>query len=98
MAREPVPTEEEIKAWLVSHLARHLNVLPNEINVNESFTDYGLDSSVAVSTTGDLSEWLGYDLEPTLFWEYPNVKAIALYLAEESQSNSQLTVDKQVSM
>ena len=93
---KPVPTAEEIEAWLVSNLASHLNVLPDEINVNESFDDYGLDSSVAVSTTGDLAEWLGYELEPTLFWEYPNIKAIALYLAEESQSNSQVTVDKQV--
>ena len=77
--------EEEIEVWLVSHLARHLNILPNEIGVNESFADYGLDSSVAVTITGDLAEWLGYELEPTLFWEYPNIKAIALYLAEESQ-------------
>ena len=79
------PTEEEIEVWLVSHLARHLNILPNEIAVNESFADYGLDSSVAVSITGDLAEWIGYELEPTLFWEHPNIKAIALYLAEESQ-------------
>ncbi|NEQ64743.1 MAG: AMP-binding protein [Symploca sp. SIO2D2] len=91
-----IPTEEELKAWLVFHLARNLNVLPSEISVNESFADYGLDSSVAVSTTGDLAKWLGYELEPTLFWEYPNIKALALYLAKESKSNSQVTVDKEV--
>jgi len=83
-----IPTEKEIKAWLVSHLAGYLNILPSEIDVNKSFADYGLDSSVAVSITGDLGEWLGYELEPTLFWEYPNIKAIAHYLIEESQSNS----------
>ena len=83
-----VPTEKEIEAWIVSNIARNLNVLPDKIDVNESFADYGLDSSVAVSTTGDLAEWLGYELEPTLFWEYPNIKAIAQYLAEEFQSNS----------
>jgi len=83
-----IPTEKEIKAWLVSHLAGYLNVLASEIDVNESFADYGLDSSVAAIITGDLSEWLGYELEPTLLWEYPNIKAIAQYLTEESQSNS----------
>ncbi|NEO94729.1 MAG: AMP-binding protein, partial [Moorea sp. SIO3G5] len=94
--QKSVPTEEEIEVLLTSHLAHHLNVLPDEIDVNESFADYGLDSSVAVSTTGDLAEWLGYELEPTLFWEYPNIKAIALYLAEEPQSNSQVTFEKEV--
>ncbi|MEM9216876.1 MAG: AMP-binding protein [Cyanobacteria bacterium P01_F01_bin.150] len=90
------PTEEEIEVWIVSHLARHLNVRPDEIDVNESFTDYGLDSSVAISTTGDLAEWLNFELEPTLFWEYTNIKAIALYLSEESQNNHQFTVHKSI--
>lgn len=89
-----VPTEEEIEAWLVSNLARNLNVLPDEIDVNESFADYGLDSLVAVSITGALSEWLGYELEPSIFWEYRNIKAIVLYLAKESQANSQVTINR----
>jgi len=83
-----VPTEEEIEAWLVSHLSRYLNVLPDEIDVNKSFSDYGLDSFIAISTTGDLAEWLGYEVEPTLFWEYPNIKNMALYLVKQSQLNA----------
>ena len=96
VTEKAVPTEEAIADWIVSHLASYLNVSPDEIDINESFADYGLDSSVAVSTTGALSEWLGYELEPTLFWEYPNIKDVAMYLAEESRSNSQVLIDKEV--
>ncbi|QSJ17339.1 AMP-binding protein [Nostoc sp. UHCC 0702] len=77
---EPAFTEEAIATWLVSHLASSLKVSPDEIDIQEPFAAYGLDSSVAVSMTGELAQWLGCELEPTLFWEYPNIEILADYL------------------
>jgi acyl-CoA synthetase (AMP-forming)/AMP-acid ligase II/acyl carrier protein len=75
------PTALEIENWLVSHLAMYLKVQPEEIDVSQSFAYYGLDSSVAVSLTGDLAEWLHLkQLDPMLFWEYPNVEALVQHL------------------
>lgn len=79
------PTEEAIQAWLVSHLAVYQKMQPDEIDIEESFACYGLDSSVAVSLTGELASWLGYELEPTLFWEYPSIAELAVHLAQECQ-------------
>ncbi len=81
---KPAFTEEAIATWLVSHLALSLKVPRDEIDIREPFAAYGLDSSVAVSMTGELAQWMGYELEPTLFWEYPNIKALAQHLAEKS--------------
>ncbi|BAZ51606.1 beta-ketoacyl synthase [Nostoc sp. NIES-4103] len=81
-------TEEAIATWLVSHLALSLEVSPDEIDIQEPFAAYGLDSSVAVSMTGELAQWLGCELEPTLFWEYPNIEMLAEFLAVEYQSVS----------
>jgi acyl-CoA synthetase (AMP-forming)/AMP-acid ligase II/acyl carrier protein len=75
------PTALEIENWLLSHLAIYLKVQPEEIDVSQSFAYYGLDSSVAVSLTGDLAEWLHLkQLDPMLFWEYPNVEALVQHL------------------
>jgi acyl-CoA synthetase (AMP-forming)/AMP-acid ligase II/acyl carrier protein len=75
------PTALEIENWLVSNLATYLKVPPEEIDVSQSFAYYGLDSSVAVSLTGDLAEWLHLkQLDPMLFWEYPNVEALVQHL------------------
>jgi acyl-CoA synthetase (AMP-forming)/AMP-acid ligase II/acyl carrier protein len=80
IATEP-PTALEIENWLVSNLATYLKVPPEEIDVSQSFAYYGLDSSVAVSLTGDLAEWLHLkQLDPMLFWEYPNVEALVQHL------------------
>ena len=76
-----LPTELEIQDWLITNLAIYLKVPPDEIDVNQPFAYYGLDSSVAVSLTGDLAEWLYLkQLDPMLFWEYPNVEALVQHL------------------
>ncbi|MBW4636526.1 MAG: AMP-binding protein [Iphinoe sp. HA4291-MV1] len=74
---------EPIATWLVSHLALSLQMSPDEIDIQEPFAAYGLNSSVAVSMTAELAQWLGYELEPTLFWEYPNIEALVQHLAAQ---------------
>ena len=70
---------------MISHLSVYLNVQPHEIDPGETFARYGLDSSVAVSLTSELADWLSYKLEPTLFWEYPSIEVLAHHLAKECQ-------------
>ncbi len=84
-AQNEPPTATKIQAWLVSHLAEQLEINSNEIDVTIPFERYGLDSSAAVSLTGDLEEWLGCDLDPTLLYDYPTIEGLARHLAEESK-------------
>ncbi|MEH2084590.1 MAG: AMP-binding protein [Nostoc sp.] len=78
-------TETEIQSWLIYHLASYLKIPPDEINIQEPFTAYGLDSAVSVTITGELAKWIGCELAITLFWEYPNIEGLAQYLAKECQ-------------
>lgn len=75
----------DIQAWIVSYLAQLLEIDPDEINVTIPFDRYGLDSSVAVGLTGDLEDWLGRKLDPTLLYDYPTIQDLAQHLAEESK-------------
>ncbi len=79
-----LPTEAEIQAWLVSYLAEILEIDPDEVDITISFNRYGLDSSAAVALVGDLMSWLGRDLDPTLLYDYPNIKILTRHLTEES--------------
>lgn len=75
------PTEEEIQHWLITNLAAYLKVEPEAIDMDAPFAHYGLDSSVAISLTGELADWLGVEqLEPMLFWEHPSIAALASHL------------------
>ncbi|MEO1374971.1 MAG: acyl carrier protein [Cyanobacteria bacterium J06635_10] len=60
-----------------------MEIKPSEIDVTIPFDRYGLDSSAAVSMTGDLEDWLGYELDPTLIYDYPTIEALVEHLSSE---------------
>ena len=74
---------ETIQAWMVTRLAEELKLAPAEINIRMPLLNYGLDSIVAFTLTGELADRLGGDLPATLFWDYPTIERLARHLAEE---------------
>ena len=72
---------EDIKNWIVTYIANLLEISSDEIDTDVSFDAYGLDSSAAIGLTGDLEDWLGTEIEPTLLYDYPTVDALVDYLS-----------------
>ncbi len=72
-------SRDEIRAWLVSELARRLAV--DSVDTTRPFHDLGVDSAEAVSLSLELEAWLGRPTPPTVVWDYPNIEALAGYLA-----------------
>lgn len=77
----------EIRQWLVSYLAKSLELEPEQIETTVSFNYYNLDSALAIELTGDLSNWLGCDLDPMLLYDYPTIEALVKYLIELLSEN-----------
>ena len=75
---------EAIQGWLIDKLAEVLEIEPNQIDVGQDFEEYGLESAEAINLSGDLEEYLGCRLPPTLFWDYQNIEALAQYLASDN--------------
>ena len=78
-----IPTATEIQAWIVSYLAELLEVDPDEVDVTIPFDRYGLDSAAAVGLTGDLEEWLGHEVDPTVLYDYPTITSLVKHLSLE---------------
>lgn len=74
---------DEIKEWIVNYLADLLEAEPEEIDVTVPFDRYGLDSSAAVGLTGELEDWLGEEVSPTLLYDYPTVESLVEYMSKE---------------
>ncbi|MDJ0618663.1 MAG: acyl carrier protein [Calothrix sp. MO_192.B10] len=79
-------TITEIKAWLTSYLAELLEIEPDEVDVKTPFNRYGLDSAAAMGMSGDLGEWLGFELDPTLIYDYPTIEVLAEHLSEKDKA------------
>lgn len=82
-ASESSFTAEAIQDWLITYLSDLLEVDSEEVDVTIPFDRYGLDSSAAIGLTGDLEEWLGREIDPTLLYDYPTVEALVEYLSSE---------------
>ena len=74
---------ELIQAWLLENIAEHLGMDKAELDVRENLATYGLDSKDAVNLSGDLEDWLGEKLSPTILWKYPTIEGLSQYLAGE---------------
>ncbi len=87
---------EDIQEWLVSQLSNLLVLEPDDIDVREPLDTYGLASREAVMLSGDLEEWLGQRLSPTLVYEYPTIEALARCLASGLEAGDRETAPKVV--
>ena len=81
-------SSEEIESWLGDSISEHLQIDPQKIDPQVSFESYGLDSSTAIILSGDLQEWLGCDLDPMIFFDYPTIEALTKYLISQQEVNT----------
>ncbi|BAZ48525.1 hypothetical protein NIES4103_11330 [Nostoc sp. NIES-4103] len=83
-------TQEQISKWIKIYLADILEVEAEKVDENYEFERFGLNSSAAVSLVGDLEEWLGFELSPSLFFEFNTIAQVSTYLAEAAQEENAL--------
>ncbi|MBH8577220.1 acyl carrier protein [Nostocaceae cyanobacterium CENA369] len=83
-------TQQQISQWIKIYLAEILEVEPEQVDENYEFERFGLNSSAAVSLVGDLEEWLGFELSPSLFFEFNTIAQVSTYLAEMAQEENTL--------
>ena len=76
----------DIQNWLIAHIAKLLDIPPHNVDIRESFSSHGLSSLDAVTLSGDLEEFLGQRLSPTLAYDYPNILSLSNYLVEGAEN------------
>ena len=77
-------SREDIEDFLLQRLARVLSIVPDEVDISQPFNAFGLDSLGTLTLVGDIENWLGHPVSPTLFWNYPTISDLAAHLAEAS--------------
>ena len=76
-------SEAEICDWLSAELSQRLGMDSQEIDIRRPFSEYGVESTEAVSLALAMETWLNRPVPPTLVWDYPTIESLARYLAGE---------------
>jgi acyl carrier protein len=60
-----------------------LDISADQIDPTSNFDEYGLDSALAVSLTGDLEDWLGTKINPTLLYNFTTIADLSANLGHD---------------
>jgi acyl carrier protein len=72
--------QEAIRHWITTYLADVVGVPAKDIDPTVDLENFDLNSASAVSLMGELEDWLGLELSPSLLFEYPTINAVSQYL------------------
>ncbi len=79
---EQPKTVEDIQNWLIDQFAQQLDTEADDIDIEEPFDNYELDSSKALILLGRLEKWLGKELNPVVMFNYPTIAELSARLGE----------------
>jgi len=79
--------ENQVKDIIIEKLSATLNVDVNEIDVADSFSDYGIDSITAGHFVQSINKALQVDLKTTTLFDYSTVTQLTLHILSRYQEN-----------
>jgi acyl carrier protein len=68
--------------WARNYLAELLDVAPAEIDADQPFERFGLDSAATVAFASDMGRWLGVKLDSRILFEYDTISAVSAHLRD----------------
>lgn len=81
-------SREDIEAFFVERVARDLGMASHDVDVTQPFSAFGLDSARTLSLLAEAEAWLGRQLSPTVFWDYPTIETLSAHLGDERQRSA----------
>ncbi|NRA85948.1 MAG: acyl carrier protein [Rhizobiales bacterium] len=66
-------TKSEIENWMREFASNAVGINSVEIDLDQPLERYGLDSTAVAGMSGELSDILGVEIEPTIFFDYPTI-------------------------
>lgn len=76
--------KEKLEDWFKENLASELGLKTHQISLNSPIQDYLLDSLSSVSISYSLEEFLGYEIEPTIFNEFETINELIEWLLKKN--------------
>jgi acyl carrier protein len=73
---------QELEQWFIARLARSLNVEADQLDLDEPFLRYGLDSVESVGILTDLEGWLGFELAKPIL-EFADAGSFLSFVSDE---------------
>ena len=77
---------DTLTEWLIDRIAQEMEISPEEVSVDATFDDLGMNSLKVLILANDLAEFLKIEEVPQpLFFNYPTIQKLAEHLIVEGR-------------
>ncbi|KZN49097.1 non-ribosomal peptide synthetase [Pseudoalteromonas luteoviolacea] len=80
---DPSALTEFVHNALFDIASTALDMAPNELDAEESFADYGVDSILAIQMLDEINAKFNVNLPATLLFDYPSIDTLSAYIIAE---------------
>jgi acyl carrier protein len=82
----PAKPTHEIESWIKQWISTETGTPITDIDTDTNFANFGMSSSQGILFSGDLSDWSGLNLDPSLVWDYPTIELLSAYVESVSKN------------
>jgi acyl carrier protein len=72
----------DLLPWLQACAARLMELPPEDLPVDRSLLDMGVDSLLAVRLAGLMSEAAGVEIDPAAVYDFPTIELLAAHMQD----------------
>lgn len=80
-------TVAELSNFIRNKIAVELGIPEEEIDLNIEFINFGMDSVNSIFILQHIEKFIGTDLNPLLFWDYPTIESFSRYIVTTFRKN-----------
>lgn len=80
-------TEAELSNFIRNKIAVELGIPEEEIDLTIEFINFGMDSVNSIFILQHIEKFIGTDLNPLLFWDYPTIESFSSYIVATYRKN-----------
>ncbi|TCS93647.1 SDR family NAD(P)-dependent oxidoreductase [Hazenella coriacea] len=68
------------QAWLIELFSKELKIDPTQLEIDEPFQEYGVDSIILAQLLQQINQKLLGNIDPSTLYEYPTIQSFAVWL------------------
>ncbi len=80
-------TKADIVDFLKQEVSKECEIPVAEVDTRVAFVNFRMDSLKAVYIMDRLEKYVGEELSPLYFWDYPTIDSLSEFLCEEILKN-----------
>lgn len=80
-------TTIDLQQWVIGRVAEYCRRATSDVDPDENFTNYGMDSVYALALVGDIEDQFGQQVPATTVWDHPTINKLVAFIRSSTKED-----------